>query len=395
MIMDNPYMVTEVVRKKLSVNLDDYEFDLIHDRSRYKTGRNEPFADLVRVTDPESDLLYREIASLAVDDCKQFSGSFAEEIDEYARNAPVAVPVKKSGEPLLSVIIPCLNDGPFLLEAIASAEKLDGEHIELIIVDNNSDDKKTVEIINHLEAVGYYVVREPRKGLPMARNSAIKHARGEYLLLLDADNRVFPHYASAALAELNDNHEIDVVYGDMVLFGAKQEEHSQPLIEEERLLMGNVLDAGAVIRRSLWLRIGGFDPAMLTWEDWEFWVNAITNKATFKKIDDVLYCYRVRENSLNSLGKDTNIRSLCYTHVINKHKKAYLCMFERWFAEKSLKKILNTSLMARDCCFLLVLKELLSSRSIDDDELEGIIYKLLKKWEKALLLNKISLGLIR
>ena len=78
----------------------------------------------------------------------------------------------------LSVVLPCYNDGEFLLEAIASVERTVGGDYELIVVNDGSSEQRTLDVFTALRAAGYHVVDQENAGLSAARNRAIETARG-------------------------------------------------------------------------------------------------------------------------------------------------------------------------------------------------------------------------
>lgn len=87
--------------------------------------------------------------------------------------------------PLVSVIIPCRNDGSTLSEVLSALQRqrYSGEGVEIIVVDNgSSDNSKTVAL-----AHGVILLEEETPSAYVARNRAVQVARGDYLLFLDAD----------------------------------------------------------------------------------------------------------------------------------------------------------------------------------------------------------------
>src|SRR2546430_6174963 len=90
---------------------------------------------------------------------------------------------------LVSVIIPCYNQAHFLHEAIQSALAQTYSHREIFIVDDGSTDN-TAEITAGFGGVRY--ICQENSGVSTARNKALKESRGEYLVFLDADDRLLP-----------------------------------------------------------------------------------------------------------------------------------------------------------------------------------------------------------
>src|SRR6266699_4138404 len=90
---------------------------------------------------------------------------------------------------LVSVIIPCYNQAHFLGEAIQSALAQTYSHCEILVVDDGSTDN-TAEVTAGFARVRY--IRQENSGVSTARNTGLKESRGEYLVFLDADDRLLP-----------------------------------------------------------------------------------------------------------------------------------------------------------------------------------------------------------
>lgn len=90
--------------------------------------------------------------------------------------------------PLVTVIIPCYNQGRYLGEAILSAEQQTYSNIEVIVVDDGSTDN-TRAVAESFAHVKY--VYQPNKGLSAARNTGIGQSKGLFLVFLDADDVLY------------------------------------------------------------------------------------------------------------------------------------------------------------------------------------------------------------
>jgi len=93
---------------------------------------------------------------------------------------------------LVSVIIPCYNQGQYLTESIGSVLASDHQKIEIIVVDDGSTDPETCRILGGLDYPKTRLIRRENGGLAAARNSGIAAAQGRYILPLDADDRIGP-----------------------------------------------------------------------------------------------------------------------------------------------------------------------------------------------------------
>ncbi len=199
--------------------------------------------------------------------------------------------------PRLSVVIPCHDDGDYLIDAVASVAR-NAPAAELIVVDDGSTQPRTLEVIAALREAGHRVIEQPHSGLSEARNRGIAASTGEYFLPLDADNRLLPGFAAEAVALLDAEPEAGVVYGDRREFGARTGDVAVPELELPRLLWSNSIDACAVVRRAVWSGIGGYDVAFHAWEDWDFWLGAAERGWQFLHLPRPSFEYRVRPDSL-------------------------------------------------------------------------------------------------
>jgi glycosyltransferase involved in cell wall biosynthesis len=201
----------------------------------------------------------------------------------------------------LSVVIPCYNDGRFLMDAVESVESNRRGRHELIIVNDGSSDRTTLDVLSAVESTGCRVIHQENRGLAGARNRGILEARGRYVLPLDADNRIRPAYIDEGISTLDADSGLDVVYGDAELFGDKTGRRRTDDFRLPRLLGWNYIDACAVFRKAAWERCGGYDEGMPIqgFEDWDLWCRIACTGGRFRHLDEVLYDYRVRGDSMS------------------------------------------------------------------------------------------------
>jgi glycosyltransferase involved in cell wall biosynthesis len=91
--------------------------------------------------------------------------------------------------PVISVIIPCFNQGRFLANAINSVYNLGYERLEIIVVDDGSTDN-TRKVAQSFPHVTYFF--QPNAGLPATRNTGFERSHGDYISFLDADDWYLP-----------------------------------------------------------------------------------------------------------------------------------------------------------------------------------------------------------
>jgi len=114
--------------------------------------------------------------------------------------------------PRFSVVIPSYNQAPFVGDAIQSVLEQTYPDFEIIVVDDASPDNSN-EIIQGFTDPRVRLIRhEKNRGLPAARNTGMRAARGEYIALLDADDYFHPEKLAAHAAFIEHNSEVEITY---------------------------------------------------------------------------------------------------------------------------------------------------------------------------------------
>lgn len=206
--------------------------------------------------------------------------------------------LNKGNTPVITVVIPCYNLGVFVNSAVESvlAQTLRG--VEVVIVDDGSDDLITITKLDELAANGLTVLRTRNRGVASARNSGIQAARGKYILPLDADDLISPHFLEKAVSLFEEEPEIGIVCCDAEFFGDASGIRSLPDFSVERLLSENLLFASSIFRKSDWQAVGGYCTALrFGWEDWEFWIALSRRGTKVVRIPEALLKYRIRSDS--------------------------------------------------------------------------------------------------
>jgi glycosyltransferase involved in cell wall biosynthesis len=180
---------------------------------------------------------------------------------------------------LVSVIIPCYKQADFLPGALESALEQTHCETEIIVVDDGSPD-------NVFEVVARYptvkCVQQQNLGLARARNAGFRASRGNYIVFLDADDRLVPHAIESHLGCFAKHPEVGFVVGDIDQIahdGSYVASPRWPLLEskhyEELLRVNHVANTIAVMfRREVVEQLGGFKPACSPAEDYDLLLRA-------------------------------------------------------------------------------------------------------------------------
>ena len=177
--------------------------------------------------------------------------------------------------PLVSVIIPCYNQGHFLGEAIRSTLDQTYPRIEIVVVDDGSDDR-TPEVARSYSGVRY--IRQDNQGLSAARNAGFAFSRGEYVVFLDSDDRLHPEAVATNLAILDRERDAALCFGRTVCFHPDGRTYpvatrvgAEPYLD---LLRRNLIicPGSAMYRRRVLDSVGGFDPSLNPAADYDMYL---------------------------------------------------------------------------------------------------------------------------
>src|ERR1700730_13127373 len=240
--------------------------------------------------------------------------------------------------PKISVIIPCFNHGEFLSEAVESVERIKRDDVEMVVVDDGSTDERTAQETSNLAARGIKVIRQENKGLAAARNVAILASQAEYILPLDADDRVRSAWIQRGIQILDSNHRVGVVYGDAECFGVRNGLWRTGPFDTNRLLLSNYIHSTALFRRSVWEQNGGYDGTMPLqgYEDWDFWLGALEHGWRFEYLPEIFFDYRQTNKSMitRTFGFEPQIEEF----VARKHGPLYR---RAWLPLLSIKRVVR------------------------------------------------------
>jgi glycosyltransferase involved in cell wall biosynthesis len=209
----------------------------------------------------------------------------------------------------VSVIMPAYNVAPYIRAAIESVIGQTMGDWELLIADDGSTDD-TAAIARAYAATDARVrlLQQPNAGIAAARNRAVRESTGEFLAILDSDDLWEPGYLAAQLAIFVNHPDVDIVTGNGWFLGGRR--HGQParpwpdprpqptlaaiLADEESIFIMSIM------RRRVYDRLGGFDEALRSNEDYEFWLRAAVAGFRFIRNDEPLGHYRRRDDSLSA-----------------------------------------------------------------------------------------------
>jgi glycosyltransferase involved in cell wall biosynthesis len=207
--------------------------------------------------------------------------------------------------PLVSVVIPCYNQGRFLNDAIDSILRQSYANREVIVVDDGSTDCTR-------EVAGSYgsqirCIHQVNRGLSAARNAGLLEARGEYLLFLDADDYVtsemLEQHMTVAAAQPDGSAfhggSRDIDLQGNLLWSKEAESLGQDPFHQ--MLTRNPFPIHTItIRRTVFANVGLFDVNLRAGEDWDMWIRLAAAGCRFVPVPRGLAIYRRHTASMSN-----------------------------------------------------------------------------------------------
>jgi GT2 family glycosyltransferase len=168
------------------------------------------------------------------------------------------------------------------------------------------------------------VLHKENGRMSSARNFGVKHAKGNIIVALDSDDYFEASFFEKGLKVLDANPEVAVVTSHMKMFG-KDNKISKPRGGDQyNFLFSSECPACAMVRKSCWDAVGGYDESMtLGYEDWEFYIRITQQNWTVHVIKEVLFFYRQTEKSTHK-NKTLPNRKIIIQYILNKHQDWYL-----------------------------------------------------------------------
>ena len=232
---------------------------------------------------------------------------------------------------LVSVIIPFYNSSKTILETLQSVEKQTYPAIEIIVVNDGSDEenrhylKQIMTDYPHVQ-----LVEQNNKGVPAARNAGARVARGVYFTFLDSDDIIKPDYLRACVEALHTHPRAKLAYTRAEFFGARTGEFLlAPYDGIKSLLQGNRIPNAVALQHSkdFW-EVGGFDESFRTHEDWEYWIRLLQDdNAEVICVPDILFMYRKHDDGsslIDQLEREPKAIQSDWQRIYEKHRQLYL-----------------------------------------------------------------------
>ena len=181
------------------------------------------------------------------------------------------------GQPLVSVIVPTFNRAGWVVEAVQSVLDQTYEAIELIVVDDGSQDD-TLEVLKGF-GPGLIVLQHSHAGVSAARNHGAAASRGELLAFLDSDDLWRVNKVAMQVELLQQQPLSRACYTDEIWIRNGVRVNPRLIHRKydgwmffQALPRCIISPSSIMMRRDLWEALGGFDERLPACEDYDLWL---------------------------------------------------------------------------------------------------------------------------
>jgi len=175
-----------------------------------------------------------------------------------------------------TVVITSYNKGRWLKQAINSVFSQTLQDVQLIIVDDCSDDPDTIKVLNQISYTVHLIRLNKNRGVSAARNEGIRNANSEYICCLDGDDYLEPTYLEEARNVFENYKGVGIVAPFYNMFGDITIKHNHIIRSDTslvRLITTGYVKSTSCFRREASVKVGMYDENLNSHEDWEHWIN--------------------------------------------------------------------------------------------------------------------------
>jgi len=212
--------------------------------------------------------------------------------------------------PLVSIIIPCYNQGRFLDTAIRSALAQSHQDVEVIVINDGSTDETEQVASRYEHDPRFHLINQSNSGLPAARNRGIRESNGLFLNFLDSDDWLESDMVRSLVAILDENPSIGFAYCDIQIVPADDSSENPYSVGKARqVINGDIFDSliiggyfppqTVLIRRSVLDKIGNFDEMLGGHADYDLWLRAAVHGYKALYLDKKLAHYRMHGQNMS------------------------------------------------------------------------------------------------
>jgi GT2 family glycosyltransferase len=214
--------------------------------------------------------------------------------------------VEPAPPPSFSIVIAAYQAAGTIGVALASAFAQTLPAADVVVSDDGSTDDLAAAVAPYADGVTF--LRQANAGEGAAKNAAVREARGEFAVFLDADDVFLPERLEAFAELAASRPDLDILTSDALLevdgtvVRRCYDRGWSFEVDDQRgaILERNFIFGLAAVRRSPFLEIGGFDESLRYATDWDVWCRLILGGSRVGLVAEPLARYRLRSTSLSA-----------------------------------------------------------------------------------------------
>ena len=208
----------------------------------------------------------------------------------------------------VSVIVPTFNRASLLPRAIDSVLSQSYQDFDLTIVDDGSTDETYNLVKSYLSNPKIKYIRTDNRGVSAARNLGVALTNGEYISFLDSDDEWLRHKLDSQIKFLSQNENIQMVHADECWVRNGKEINKKNIhkkfggdVFEKCLDLCFISPSVALMRRSLFNEMLGFDESYIVCEDFDLWLKISSLYEVGYIDEEVIIKYGGHEDQLSTM----------------------------------------------------------------------------------------------
>ncbi|MFT3679632.1 MAG: glycosyltransferase [Ferruginibacter sp.] len=209
-------------------------------------------------------------------------------------------------EPLVSIVMPAYNAGPYLSQTIDSILAQDYKQFEFIIINDGSTDNSETIIQSYSDSRIRLHSNPGNKGLIYSLNKGVELAQGKYIARIDGDDLALPTRLSRQVQYLEANPGCDVLATTVALINEKGDgcgnwpadiKNITAAQIKNYLPKDNCIAHPAVMIKTQLLKIFKYDAEQKLGEDYDLWLRLIAAGKEIRKLEEPLTLHRILTTS--------------------------------------------------------------------------------------------------
>lgn len=233
---------------------------------------------------------------------------------------------KSRGVPGVTVVVPCFNYGRYVRDAVESALRQEEADVRVVVVNDGSTDGRSARLCDRCVGERVRVIHQENRGLPVARNRGAAGATSEFLVFLDADDRIEPGFVATLAAALR--HEADPqvshAYSRQRIDGPDGSSvWAVPDWDPLMMMVTNLHPVTTLVKRDRFEAVGGFTESMRDgYEDWDLWLKFVERGWRGLRVSEPLFVYR-RHGHATMISHAVARHEELFRQIIANHRDLY------------------------------------------------------------------------